>query len=443
MLLPRTNLIAWAALVLLPSAALLAAWPPGQWILIALISAFFVVVIADGWRARHQLDGLTVEMPELVRLQKGRPGEFEVQFHFRSPRALSLRAALAFPSELKSTPAIRDIGLAAGVEHSHVSWSVTATERGRFEVSRAYLEAPSPFGLWNWRTSQAVTTEFRVYPNLFDERRHVAAIFLRRGMTGMHAQRRAGQGREFEKLRAYLPGDSLGDVHWKASAKRRHLVTKVHQVERSHEVYVIVDASRLSARKVGPDGSSTALERFVTAALILGLAAEQQGDQFGLVTFRDKIVSFVRARSGQAHFDACRDQLYTLQPQQVTPDFEELAAFLKVRLRRRALLVFLTALDDPFLASSFATATEMLARQHLLLVNTLHPPSARRIFSEGHVETSDDVYDQLGGHLQWQRLRELSRVLHRRGIRFAGLDPAQITADLIRQHAEVRARELI
>ena len=43
-------------------------------------------------------------------------------------------------------------------------------------------------------------------------------------------------------------GDSLGDVHWKATAKRGHPVTKEFQIERTQEVYCIIDASRLSAR---------------------------------------------------------------------------------------------------------------------------------------------------------------------------------------------------
>src|SRR5205823_6064500 len=86
--------------------------------------------------------------------------------------------------------------------------------------------------------------------NLFNERKHVAALFLRRGQLGTHAQRQAGQGRDFEKLREYVHGDSYDEIHWKASAKRGHPVTKVFQVERTQEVYVIVDASRLSAREV-------------------------------------------------------------------------------------------------------------------------------------------------------------------------------------------------
>ena len=49
--------------------------------------------------------------------------------------------------------------------------------------------------------------ELRVYPNLFDERKNVAALFLRRGQLGIHAHRMAGQGREMPGNDAGLPGD--------------------------------------------------------------------------------------------------------------------------------------------------------------------------------------------------------------------------------------------
>jgi uncharacterized protein (DUF58 family) len=207
---------------------------------------------------------------------------------------------------------------------------------------------------------------------------------------------------------------------------------------------VIVDSSRLTARELELDGlRTTALERFVTAGLILGLAAEQQGDQFGLITFSDRVLSFVRAKSGQSHYDACRDRLYTLHPQSVTPDFDELCSFIRLRLRKRALLIFLTALDDPMLAESFARATELISRQHLILVDMLQPGGATPLFSNENVSNIDDLYRQLGGHLQWSKLRELGNVLRRRGVRLSLLDPARLAAELIAQHAEVKRRQLL
>ena len=55
--------------------------------------------------------------------------------------------------------------------------------------------------------------------------------------------RQVGRGREFEKLREYVPGDGSDEIHWKATARRGHPITKVFQLERTQEVYVILAGS--------------------------------------------------------------------------------------------------------------------------------------------------------------------------------------------------------
>lgn len=451
MIVPRTRLIVWIMLIVLPFAAIAATLPTLSWLAATFIGGLGFLVIYDALAARSGLSGVRVVLPDVVRLQKDRPGTIELRIQNDAQRARRLRLGFAFPREIKPESDDREAQLPAGAEFSRLDWAVTPARRGQYFIERVYLEAVSPLGFWAARTSHEVRSELRVYPNLFDERKNVAAIFLKRGQLGAHALRAAGQGRDFEKLRMYVPGDSLNEIHWKASAKRGHPVTKVFQVERTQEVYVIVDASRLSARVLAgskADGAAsetetTVLERYVTAALILGLAAEQQGDQFGLVTFSDRVLSFVRAKSGQAHYDACRDRLYALQPQSVTPDFEELCSFIRLRLRKRALLIFLTALDDPMLAESFAKASELISRQHLMIVDMLQPRGARPLFSDAAVTGIDDLYRHLGGHLQWNSLRELEKVLKRRGVRFALLDPERLVAQVIGQHAEVKRRQLL
>lgn len=441
MIFPTTRLILFAAVILPPFAALAAVWPPAAMIAALLAAGLVFIALVDAIRAPAILRALRVEALESARLQKGRDGSFELKFIREPGGPRRVRIGCALPAAIVSPEEIRDVELPADAHTATIAWPCKPSERGRFEVEMIVLESASPLGLWTWRERRKLALELRVYPDLLAERQRVAALFLRRGMLGAHTQRRAGQGREFEKLRDFLPGDSLSDVHWKASAKRSHLVTKVHQIERSHEVYVVIDASRLSSRLV--TGGVSALERYVTAALILGATAERQGDQFGLITFSDRVLTFLRARNGLAHFDTCRDKLYTLQPQPVTPDFEDLCAFLRTRLNKRALVIFLTALDDPFLAESFITSTQLIARQHLILVNMMRPAGVRPVFENTSVQQLDDLYGELGGHLQWDKLRELDRVLRRRGIRFSLLDPVMIAAELVKQHADVRQRELV
>jgi uncharacterized protein (DUF58 family) len=443
MIVPSNRLIFLFALTVPPLAALAALFPPAFPLAVLCGGGLLFAAVFDAFRSSTVLRGLEIRTAPFTRLQKGREGTFELLFSNSGRVRKNLRIGCVVPPEIKLAEEIRKLDVTTGAEAVISEWSCIPKMRGLFHLESVVLETASPLGLWQVRERRRLNHELRVYPDLLAERQRVAGLFLRRGMIGSHAQRRAGQGREFEKLRDYVAGDSLGDVHWKASAKRRHLVTKIHQIERSHEVYVAVDASRLSARELPGQPGVSILERYVTAALILGAAAERQGDQFGLITFSDRILTFLRARAGQAHFDSCRERLYTLQPQPVTPDFDELCSFIRSRLTKRALVIFLTSLDDPFLADSFSEAAEVISRQHLILVNMLRPNAVQPVFTNPNVESMDDIYRELSGHLQWERLRELERVLRRRGIRFALLDPVMISAELVQQHADVRDRELV
>ena len=451
MIVPRTRLLLWVSLIVLPFAAAGATVPASMPVAVLFIGGLLVLAVGDAFLGCRRAGGIRVHLPESTRLQKDRAGHLEVRIENVSLQARSVRLGLAFPREVSTDSDDRIAQLPEGAAFSRLEWPVTPTKRGQYFLESVYLESVSPLGFWGIRARHAARAELKVYPNLLRERKHVAALFLKRGEIGVHAQRQAGQGREFEKLRDYIPGDSYDEIHWKASAKRGHPVTKVFQVERTQEVYVILDASRLSAREVrladpeSPTGEArtTTLERYIAAALILGLAAEQQGDQFGLLTFSDRILSFVRAKSGQSHYDACRDRLHTLQAQDVTPDFEELCAFIRLRLRRRALLIFLTSLDDPMLAESFAKAAELISRQHLILANMLQPPGALPLFQDAAVHQPDDLYRQLGGHFQWHSLQELEKVLKRRGVRLTLLDPEKLAGQLVAQHADVKRRQLI
>ncbi len=458
---PSRKLLVFAAAILLPASLLAAVVPEQAGVALIVMAGGVAVAVIDAAAGAARLNGLSIEAAKAVRLNKDRVGEIELSIVQTKPTARRLRLGLALPPEITSDVEIMEVDLKAA-ERSRVRWKVTPLMRGNFPLELCAVEAASPFGLWAIRSRMRLSTELRVYPDLMADRRMAAAVFLNRGQYGGHAIRAMGRGREFEKLRDYLPGDSMDEVHWKATARKGRPVTKVFQIERTQEVYVLVDASRLSGRTeqidkqalgkaggptLGPSREAkkleTHLERFVSAALLLGLAAEQQGDHFGLMTFSDQVHRFVRAGNGQAHFSTCRDALYTLQPRAVTPDFDELCTSVRSRLRKRSLLVFLTALDDPILAESFARNMEQLARQHLVLVVMVTPPEVRPLFSDDRPATVDALYGELGGHLRWQELRELEGGLRRHGVRFETAPEAELVPRLLAQYTTIKRRQLL
>ncbi len=439
MLLPQNRLLLWVGFAL-PFAAIGMMTSSAAVVSISVIALLVVVAGVDAAMARGQLRGIRVELPDVVRLSRNREGTIALRIHREGTNARMVRVGLPFPREISTPNEDFRVALPEGAACSQIAWPCTPSKRGNYRLSRCQLEVSSPMGFWSARSAMEVASEIRVYPNLLDDRKRLAAIFLNRGSFGVHAQRMIGQGRDFEKLRDYIPGDSYDQIHWKATAKRGCPVTKVFQVERTQEVYVILDYSRLSGRKLDND---TVLERFITAALVLGLVAEQQGDLFGLLTFSDRVSGFVRARNGRAHYDSCRDTLYTLHPKRVTPDFAEVCAFIRQRLRRRALLVFLTDLDDPVVAESLVKNVDLIARQHLILISAVRSRNAEPIFKSESAASLDDVYRHLGGHLLWQRAREVGKVLQRHGVRMLHLDDEKMSAQLVSQYLTIKQRQLL
>jgi uncharacterized protein (DUF58 family) len=451
---PTNRLLFWFGLVFLPLSVLIALVPtttgPGLGLAIILVA----VVIVDAAISRDRLAGIRINTPEVVRLSVGREGDLALCIENEGLLVKRLRLGLAFPREIYSPHQDCVTELPAENATALVAWPFKALKQGQYLLQNCHLETTSRFGFWSLRRAERIRSQIRVYPDLLRERKKLSGLFLKRGI-GIHTQRQVGKGREFEQLREYLPGDSYEDIHWKATARRGLPITKVYQIERTQQIYVIIDGSRLSARNSDPLGTSsipessgadsytTIMERFTTAALVMGLAADRQGDMFGLLAFDDRVRKFVRAKNGRAHYDVCRDALYTLQARSVTPDFGEMFSFVATKIRRRALLIILTNLDDPVLSESFTANIDLISRRHLVLVNMLKPAGVNPVFSNPAVDTVDDIYTQLGGHLLWRHFREIEKSLQRRGIGYYLLENENLCSDLVTKYLSIKRRQIL
>jgi uncharacterized protein (DUF58 family) len=440
---PSQRLLWSAAIVVAP---FLTAWGmgvPGVAVGLPFIIALAFFAWYDALRGRAKIGALTVTLPRRINLFMGRPTEIEVRLEHPNAETRAVRVGLNFPRELKSEFETMDVALPEDSAASTLRWKCQVDRRGVFQIPSTHLEIQSPARLWSVRVARANETEVRVYPDLLSERKNVAAIFMRRGSFGARAQRQVGKGRDFEKLRDYLQGDPIEDVHWKASAKRGRLVAKVFQIERTQEVYVAIDCSRLSNRASSERTRGiSALDRFVSTALLIGLVTQQQADHFGLITFSDQVHTLIRARNGKAHFGLCRDALFNVEPRLVTPDFNDLFSTIRLRLRKRALILVLTALDDPLLAESYSKSLELINRQHLVITAMIEPGRVEPMF-KSPTASDADVYDSLAGHMIWQKLREVEKMLAWRGVRFSVLGNEALAPTVISQYLEVKQRQML
>ncbi len=467
---PNRILLALVAVVLIPALTLSVRSGDGM---LSLLTVALLVGLAgfDLWQSRSRLDGLQLATNSLVRGTVGRELELALRFMNEGRDISSFVAGLEMASEFSAPegPLIKSIGLLTRGNGQRLVLTVVPLRRGQYEIEACHVETASNWRLWVVRRRMLTKIEVRVYPDLSAERRKLSALFLHRGNDGVHAMRQVGKGREFEQLRDYLPGDDYGDIDWKATSRRGLPVTRTFQIERTQEVYVIADHSRLSAREIrvpiessegspefwnsdlgeanGNGGDSvitTQLEAFLKCSLVLASVAQQQSDLFGFVGFADRVDHFVRSGGGSSHYNIIRDSLYTIEPAPVAPDFEELMVTLRQRLTRRALLIMLVDLSDPLTAESFYQTVPMIARQHLVLVNMVRPPNAHPVFSaDDQPEHSDDIYRSLAGHLQWRELREIGRKLGHLGVELALPNYAELSVEAVTQYLNVKRRQVL
>ncbi|MCF6175526.1 MAG: DUF58 domain-containing protein [Victivallaceae bacterium] len=437
MIIPR-NIIGWS-LLLLPFSAIALMGDSFMQVWLLMLAVLVLVALFDAVSLLRHATGIAVKAPESSGLYLKRSGSFELTFFNPDHQSrLISNLRLMLPPEISYEMHAEDILLPAS-EQSVIDVECLPHRRGSYQVGECIFEVKSPLGGWSMRVRKQLDAELRVYPDLPGERKKLAALFLNSGLSGMHINRLLGQGREFEKLREYLPGDGFDIISWKATAKRGRPISKVYQMEDTQEVYAIFDTSRFS-RVTKND--TTNLDHYLASSFTLSQIAERQKDSFGLIGFDSQIRSFIRAGNGQAHHLACRDEIFSLMPQDNSPDFNNLFTFIRMKLRRRAMLIFLTDLSDPALAEEFIHGVELLANRHLCFINMLNNDEIIPLF-KNPVETGKEVYNRLAGHLKWSDLQETRLELARHGISLSLTDRSGLSLQMVSEYLEAKRRQMI
>ena len=446
---PADRLIFISGAVLLPLSLLVAINPLLMILVLAMGGGFLLFCILDLFLSRSRLNKVQVVLPELLRLSKNKQRPYKIIVSNEGRPLSLLKVSLRLPDGLFTSDKDKTLRNLKEKDRYSLNSTMVGQVLGQYELKYCYLETVSVFGFWTVHGRQEILSQIRVFPDLISAQGQLASLFLNKSL-GIHARSLVGKGREFEQLREYIPGDNYEDIHWRATAKRNHPITKTYQLERTQSIYLILDASRLSARKLNEpeasenrDISTTMLEKYISAVLMMGMVSARQGDHFGVLTFSNRVLNFFRANSGQTHFNAVRDSLFTLKPQRVSPDFSELFTFIAANIRHRALLIFLTNLDDPLLSENFIEKVSLVNKKHLLMVNAITPRGYGELFSSQAVVSVNDLYERLAGQMIWDTAYKTRKILKSRNVEYSLFDKDHLIVDLVSQYMAVKQRQIL
>ena len=193
-------------------------------------------------------------------------------------------------------------------------------------------------------------------------------------LAGLHRSPYKGFSVEFTEHRAYMPGDEIKRIDWRVYGKTDRFFVREYEEETNLRAYLIIDSSGSMAFRTGPVSK---LEYAGYLAASLAYLLLHQKDSAGLVTFTDRIETYVPPRSSPAHLNVLLSQVDRVKPggdTNLADTFHQLAE----RIKRRGLIIILSDLWDEQ-SRVLSALRHFRHRKHEVLVFHIVDPTEEKL----------------------------------------------------------------
>ncbi|HEV2989812.1 MAG TPA: DUF58 domain-containing protein [Candidatus Angelobacter sp.] len=343
------------------------------------------------------------------------------------------------PPSLRTEPPVVEFKVGSKSTNG-ASYPVRPLERGDIHLGKAYVRYTSAAHFAERWAVAELKQHIRIFPDLEEARKH--NIYLTRARQielEKRLIRQRGVGREFESLREYQEGDEFRNICWTATARRGKHVTKLHQVERSQAVWLIIDAGRLLRTKVG---ELSKLDMAANASTSLAQLALYSGDRVGLLVYGRKIQQRVGLGRGLPHMRAILEGLASAREEAAEADHLQAAAFLLQLQKQRALIIWITDLADTSMTPEVIESASQILSKHLLLFVVMAQTDLLALAGK-YPETAEEMYAVVAAQELVQRRETLLTKVRNSGALTLEITPNKLTTTLVNQYLEIKERNLI
>ena len=356
--------------------------------LIIAASLWLVVIVIDYLILRNRAD-LEASREMANSLAVGHKSKVELAIRHNYARTVEMVIQDRCPLELNPKHAMI---LQAVPAQSTVrfDYSVYPHVRGNFELDFVDITYDSILGFWQAISHVPCKTSVRVYPDFAQISRYLQILLAHQTLLiGMRKQHRRGTGLDFHQLREYRQGDQLNHIDWKTTSKRRDLISREFQDERSQQLLFLVDTGK---RMHGDDEVSPLFDQALDAMLLLSYIALQQGDGVSVYCF-GQISRWIPEMKGLSSITRMLHRTYDLHTGTYASDYIEAAENALARHRKRSLVVLLTSFRDD--DQDLPVALKLLSTRHIVMLANLHESLVDRLHRTD-VDTASSALSVLG-----------------------------------------------
>ncbi len=374
---------------------------------------------------------------KIVSLQK----RHDVDLHIVNHRRRRLRFELKddVPQEFAAYPERFDIRLKSRTRMSF-RYHLTASRRGEYHLRCVHVRFRSVLGLWHRYVNYPIRSTLNVYPDMKQLGEYaILARTNRLSLLGVKRTRKVGQDNEFERLRDYSVDDNFRHIDWRATARRNKLTVKDFQVNQSQRMIFMLDCGRMMTNE--SQGISL-LDHSINAMLMASYVALRQGDSVGLICFSDRVHSFVPPRGGMKQMNQLLHSVFNRHPQMVESRYDEAFLYLRTHCLKRSLVVMMSNVIDEINAMQVEQYLATLVGRHLPLGVLLRD---HRLFDAADKRPAKPLEAFTAAAaaeiVSWRH--QLLVDLTHRGVLALDVYPEDMTAPLVNQYLQIKARHLL
>jgi uncharacterized protein (DUF58 family) len=274
---------------------------------------------------------------------------------------------------------------------------------GAYTVGRIFLRHSDRFGFVTHEWFVERDRTLKVYPSE-ESIRELLRPLDTQVFSGNHVARQRGEGIEFADLRAFVPGDRVKHVNWRASARRGALWVNQQHPERNADVILFLDTFTEASY-----GRKSTLDLALRAGASLAARYLRPKDRVGFVTFGG-MLNWLLPATGAAQMYRIIDSLLDTQVV-LNYAWRDIEVIPRRTLPPKAIVVALTPLLDDRAAGALL---DLRARGFDLVVVEISP--------EPFFPAPGTDVERLGRRL-WRLRREALRArFERAGVAVASWD---------------------
>jgi uncharacterized protein (DUF58 family) len=416
-------------------------WPGAAALLVSLDLLWVLALVTDMWRtAGLDVKGIGISREAPPAFSMGRP--LPVTYHWTNParRDLLLRVREVFPAPLLPVHGPERRLLLPAMEEYREEVPLSPRRRGKGTGGTLWIRLRGPWGLCWRQARRELPWQAVVYPSLIGASlRSLSTQAQRRREAGFRSVRRIGEGRMFESLKEWVPGEDTRTIDWKATARRGKVMARQYEDERRQQVLLVVDAGRMLTAEV--EGRPR-LEAVVEAALHLAHSAVEHDDNIGLMVFADEVQQFVPPARGRRALRAVLDALASVEGKLVEPDYPAAFAYLAARNRKRALTVLFTDVIDRTASEALVAQIGTLRPRHLPLAVTLRDPTLERLATE-RPATAAAAFERAAAEELLQSRDAALGEMRSCGVLVLDVPPSGASAAVVEQYNRLKRRGVL